>query len=137
MVKEPWFLSAIAECPDLFLLAGHMPVQRDNWPLVFNAIRTLHPTVPIVILGGHTHIRDCIQLDALSMSLESGRYMETLGFMSIKFSDASAGGNVTFKRRYLDPNRVTYEFHSGKKRFFDTIEGLSIKAGLKRRELST
>ena len=29
-----------------------MPVERDNWPLVHGAIRALHPTVPIVILGG-------------------------------------------------------------------------------------
>jgi len=28
-------------------------------PLVFNAIRAVHPTTPILILGGHTHIRDC------------------------------------------------------------------------------
>lgn len=84
-------------------------------PLVFNAIRAIHPLTPILILGGkhrlihetvvcsnndhigHTHIRDCrmlslvldwrmpwaqlclVQLDGRSMSLESGRYMETVG----------------------------------------------------------
>ncbi|KAJ7905761.1 5'-nucleotidase [Mycena olivaceomarginata] len=59
-------------------IAGHMPVSRDNceWPLVFNAIRAVHPLTPILILGGHSHIRDCVQLDGRSMSLESGRYME-------------------------------------------------------------
>ena len=59
-----------------------MPVQRDNWPAVFNAVRAVHPTTPILILGGHSHIRDCVQLDGRSMSLESGRYMETVGWMS-------------------------------------------------------
>ena len=77
MVKEQWvrrqafflssqhaklglqFADAIKDEPDLFLLAGHMPVQKDNWPLVFNAVRAIHPTTPIIILGGHTHIRDC------------------------------------------------------------------------------
>jgi hypothetical protein len=68
-------------------------------PLVFNAIRAVHPTTPILILGGHTHIRDCrkyrdrarcclyvsycmrytVQLDGRSIALESGRYMETVG----------------------------------------------------------
>jgi hypothetical protein len=28
-------------------------------PTVFDAIRAVHPTTPILILGGHTHIRDC------------------------------------------------------------------------------
>lgn len=77
MVKEQWvrvmcffspfilsliylqFSEAIAEEPDLFLLAGHMPVSNDSWPLVFDAIRAVHPNTPILIFGGHTHIRNC------------------------------------------------------------------------------
>ncbi|KAJ6623473.1 Metallo-dependent phosphatase-like protein [Mycena sp. CBHHK59/15] len=148
MVKEAWFATAIKEEPDLFLLAGHMPVARDNWPLVFNAIRAVHPLTPIVILGGHTHIRDCLQLDGRSMSLESGRYMETVGWMSAdlpapkghgrRHDDHGNGGasgsgnkNITFSRRYLDPNRVTYEYHTGRGNFsFDTVWGRSITKGL-------
>ncbi|KDQ13523.1 hypothetical protein BOTBODRAFT_160460 [Botryobasidium botryosum FD-172 SS1] len=84
MVNEPWFKSAIAEEPDFFLLVGHMPVAQDNWPLVFNAIRAVHPTTPIFIFGGHTHIRDCVQYDNRSMALESGRYMETVGQWSLR-----------------------------------------------------
>ncbi|KAG6869541.1 hypothetical protein C0995_002349, partial [Termitomyces sp. Mi166 len=116
MVKEQWFADAIEEEPDLFLLAGHMPVQRDNWPLVFNAIRAVHPYTPILIFGGHTHIRDCVQLDGRSMLLESGRYMETVGWMSAKLdghrhskNSKSKPKDIKFSRRYLDPNRVTYE----------------------------
>lgn len=29
---------------------------------MFDAIRAVHPTTPILILGGHTHIRDCGEL---------------------------------------------------------------------------
>ncbi|KAJ7097726.1 Metallo-dependent phosphatase-like protein [Mycena belliarum] len=151
MVKEAWFADAIKDEPDLFLLAGHMPVSRDKWPLVFNAIRTLHPTTPILILGGHTHIRDCLQLDGRSMSLESGRYMETVGWMSADLPAPKGHGhrhngedhgsghgpgthtkNITFTRRYLDPNRVTFEYHTGRGKFsFDTLWGRSITTGLK------
>ena len=64
------FAEAIKEEPDFFLLAGyvdpdplsitslmtefrHMPVARtDHWPTVFDAIRAVHPTTPIMILGG-------------------------------------------------------------------------------------
>ncbi|KAI0695211.1 Metallo-dependent phosphatase-like protein [Cerioporus squamosus] len=133
MVKEHWFAEAIKEEPDFFLLAGHMPVAKtDNWPTVFNAVRAVHPTTPILILGGHTHIRDCIQYDGRSMALESGRYMETVGWMSAKLDHKGSTKNITFSRRYLDPNRVTYEYHTGRGNFtFDTLTGKSITKGLK------
>ncbi|KAF5365960.1 hypothetical protein D9758_006656 [Tetrapyrgos nigripes] len=137
MVKEEWFLSAIEEEPDFFLLAGHMPVQKDNWPLVFNAVRAVHPETPIMIFGGHLHTRDCVQLDQNSMSLASGRYMETVGWMSANLSSSCdkkspSHSPVTFSRRYLDTNRVTYQFHSGTSNHtFDTPEGLGITKGLK------
>ncbi|KAI0741024.1 Metallo-dependent phosphatase-like protein [Earliella scabrosa] len=132
MVKEHWFAEAIKEEPDFFLLAGHMPVVKtDNWPTVFNAIRAVHPTTPILILGGHTHIRDCVQYDGRSMALESGRYMETVGWMSAKLDHRGSTKNITFSRRYLDPNRVTYEYHTGRGNFtFDTLHGRFITRGL-------
>ncbi|KAH9485630.1 Secreted protein [Psilocybe cubensis] len=131
MVKETWFAEAIKEEPDFFLLVGHMPIARDDWPLVFNAVRAVHPTTPILILGGHTHIRDCLQLDGRSMSLESGRYMETIGWLSAKLDKKGSKKNITFSRRYLDPNRVTFEFHTRKNSFnFDTLQGESITKGL-------
>ncbi|PPR00075.1 hypothetical protein CVT24_008977 [Panaeolus cyanescens] len=132
MVKESWFAEAIREEPDFFLLVGHMPIARDNWPLVFNAIRAVHPLTPILILGGHTHIRDCLQLDSRSMSLESGRYMETVGWLTADL-DHNKGSKkpIKFSRRYLDPNRVTYEFHTRKStKNFDTNNGKLISKGL-------
>ena len=64
-----------------------------------NAIRGVHPNTPILIFGGHSHIRDCGKcvdtndldcrpivffgllavLDGRTIALQSGRYMETLG----------------------------------------------------------
>ncbi|KAF7332694.1 hypothetical protein MKEN_00152600 [Mycena kentingensis (nom. inval.)] len=130
MVLEPWFLGAIEEEPQLFLLVGHMPIYGSGWPLVFDVIRARHPTTPILIFGGHLHIRDCLQLDGRSMSLASGRYMETVGWMSV---DLDEGGtdDLNFSRRYLDANRATYQFHSGKNESsFDTEQGKNITAGL-------
>ncbi|KAJ7852830.1 hypothetical protein B0H14DRAFT_2580767 [Mycena olivaceomarginata] len=82
MILKPWltrFINAIADEPDVFLWVGHMSVARDRWPIIFNAIRDVHPMTPILIFSGHLHVRDCLQLDRCSMSLASGRYMETLG----------------------------------------------------------
>ncbi|RDB25284.1 Uncharacterized protein PB2B2.06c [Hypsizygus marmoreus] len=132
MVKAPWFAEAIKEEPDVFLLAGNMPVTKDNWPVVFDAIRNVHTLTPIVILGGHAGIRDCLQLDARSMSLESGRNMETIGWLTAKLDDGKSNKNITFSRRYLDTNRVTYEYHTGlANSTFDTPKGISISSGLK------
>jgi len=131
MVKESWFLSAIKEAPDFFLLVGHMPVQRDNWPAVFNAVRAVHPTTPIIIFGGHTHIRDCVQLDGRSMSLESGRYMETVGWLSADLRGLKSNKNITFSRRYLDANDVTYAYHTHvPAKQASTPLGRSVDAGL-------
>ncbi|KAH7929593.1 hypothetical protein BV22DRAFT_123592 [Leucogyrophana mollusca] len=131
MVKEEWFAEAIAEEPDVFVLVGHMPVSYDNWPTVFDAVRAVHPLTPILIFG-HTHIRDCRQYDGRSMALESGRYMETIGWMSADL-DAAKGNanNISFTRRYMDQNRVTYEYHTQQSNStFDTAEGRSITYGL-------
>ncbi|KAH7909661.1 Metallo-dependent phosphatase-like protein [Hygrophoropsis aurantiaca] len=131
MVKEQWFTEAIAEEPDVFVLVGyHMPVSYDNWPTVFDAVRAVHPLTPILIFGGHTHIRDCRQYDGRSMALESGRYMETIGHADL---DAAKGNsnNISFTRRYMDQNRVTYEYHTQESNStFDTPEGRSITYGL-------
>jgi hypothetical protein len=129
-------MDAIKEEPCFFLLAGHMPVDKDSWPTVFSAIRAVHPTTPILIFGGHTHIRDCNQPDGRSMALESGRFMETVGWMSVKLDESkyrhgSSAKNLTFARRYLDPNRVTYEYHAGiSDSKFTTPTGASITKGL-------
>ncbi|KAG6899281.1 hypothetical protein C0993_011666 [Termitomyces sp. T159_Od127] len=75
-------------------------------PLVFNAIRALHPCTPIIILGA-------AKLDG-------------------KTKDSRDLKDIVFSRRYLDPNRVTYEYHTGiKNADFNTTSGMSITRGLK------
>ncbi|KAJ7681208.1 Metallo-dependent phosphatase-like protein [Mycena rosella] len=134
MILERWFTDAIADEPDLFLLVGHMPVARDRWPLVFDAIRKVHPTTPILIFGGHSHVRDCLQLDGRSMSLASGRYMETLGWMSLDL-DKDSTQSLNFSRRYLDANLVTYQYHTNRTNLtFGTAEGRNITEGLRKLE---
>ncbi|GAA5825830.1 hypothetical protein JCM11251_000017 [Rhodosporidiobolus azoricus] len=126
IAQQPWFLSAISSAPDFFLFAGHMSLRIEpdsEWSVLVRAIRQLHPTVPVLIFGGHHHIRDCVQEDPYSMSLAAGRYMETVGFMSVSgLGDASQP--PTFKRRYLDQNRNTYAYHTSPD--FDTPEGKNI-----------
>lgn len=110
MVKESWFLDAIKEAPSFFLLAGHMPVRNDDWPVVVNAIRAIHPSVPVVIAGGHTHIRDCYIYDDNAFGIESGRYLETIGWLS--FNTTKVNSSTPFSRSYIDANRRNYAYHA-------------------------
>ncbi|GAA5820908.1 hypothetical protein JCM3770_004862 [Rhodotorula araucariae] len=130
MVREPWFQSAIASAPDFFLLVGHMSLRTEpdaEWSAVVRAIREVHPTVPVLVFGGHHHVRDCIQEDAYSMSLAAGRYFETIGFMSVSGLNDSSTPPV-FRRRYIDQNRASYEYHVGT--HFDTAQGRRISSEL-------
>lgn len=91
-----------------------MPVSRDEWPDVVSAIRAVHSDVPILILGGHTHIRDCTTYDEHSVGLESGRYLETIGWLAANITQSSSSSNnLTFSRTYIDANRRNFAFHAG------------------------
>lgn len=87
MIQQPWFQNAVnfSQPIDLFLLTGHNPVRGSGSTLttIQKAIRKSRPNVPIQIFGGHTHIRDFAVYDSGSTGLESGRYCETLGFLSM------------------------------------------------------
>ncbi|GAA5919884.1 hypothetical protein JCM5296_004607, partial [Sporobolomyces johnsonii] len=127
MVKEKWFLDAVADRPDFFLLPGHMSIRIEpdsEWSAIVAAIRAVHPTTPVLVFGGHHHIRDCTQEDEYSMSLAAGRYMETIGWMSVSNLN-SATRPPKFARRYLDQNRNTYSYHAGLSDF-DVPQGKEI-----------
>ncbi|KAI1776001.1 Metallo-dependent phosphatase-like protein [Hypoxylon cercidicola] len=160
MVTQQWFLDAL-NCPepvDIFVVLGHNPARGGNtgstFPIVFDAIRAVHPDTPIQFLGGHSHIRDFAVFDSSSTSLESGRYCETLGWLSMSGFDATNSGfngimpgpagvpnptrkatqNSTspfvYSRRYLDWNRRTFEYHAATwyDQSFDYNNGLAATA---------
>jgi hypothetical protein len=95
---------------------------------------------PIQFFGGHSHVRDYRIFDPKSVALESGRYMETLGFMSI--GGLSTGGSETqvaksaelelkFARRYMDNNLFSFRHHSGKNdKTFPTSHGQDVTAAI-------
>lgn len=120
-VKEQWFQDAIrSRDVDLFLVAGHVPVRNSQeFDLIYKAIRDVQWDTPIVFFGGHTHIRDFRKFEKKAYGIESGRYMETLGFMSISGissgnkDDMSATASPEFKRLYIDNNLYSLHHHSG------------------------
>ena len=119
-VKEDWFQDAIrVRDIDLFLVIGHVPVRSPEYDAIFTAIRNVRWDTAVIFLGGHTHIRDYKQYDAMAVGLESGRYMETIGFQSVEGLPTSGRGGVqparapTFFRRYIDNNLFSFHHHTG------------------------
>lgn len=103
--------------------------------------------------SGHAHVRDCIRPDERSQVLASGRYLETLGFTSLRLPSSSssssasstsssdpdaksaipyAPGPLNITRRYLDTNLATYHFHSriSSASDFPTATGMEVQAQL-------
>ncbi|THW50966.1 hypothetical protein D6D21_01618 [Aureobasidium pullulans] len=139
-IKEKWFKEAIQDKDvDLFVVAGHVPVSDSHESdAIFKAIRSANWDTPIAFFGGHTHIRDYHKFDKIAYGLESGRYMETIGFMSIsglghekKNSDVAPLRTPEFKRRYIDNNLYSLYRHSGKNETtFPTDLGRNVSASI-------
>ncbi|OTA84953.1 hypothetical protein M434DRAFT_400273 [Hypoxylon sp. CO27-5] len=162
MVTQKWFLDVLnsTEPVDIFVVLGHNParpsVPTSTFPVVFDAIRAVRPDTPIQFIGGHTHIRDFAVYDSSSTALESGRYCETLGWLSMSGFDSKNSGFIgimpgpagvpnptrkatknstspfVYSRRYLDWNRRTFEFHAATwyDKQFDYNNGLSVTADI-------
>ncbi|KAJ3416155.1 hypothetical protein HDV05_002800 [Chytridiales sp. JEL 0842] len=114
-VQEPWFTNVLNTQPaDFYLLVGHVGLRQSRtgkalnveWQAAVDAIRKVHPTKPIVIFGGHNHARDYAIYGPNTYALAAGRFMETVGFLSLS-------KNGTVSRRYLNANVPTYNFHLG------------------------
>ncbi|KAL8867739.1 MAG: hypothetical protein Q9174_005466, partial [Haloplaca sp. 1 TL-2023] len=142
-VQQKWFIEAIHDREvDLFLVAGHVPLYSPEYDAIFKAIREVQWDTPIQFFAGHLHIRDYRKYDSLAFGIESGRYMETVGFMSITglrsggkptTKDSVAGGTTRatpkFSRRYIDNNLYSYHQHTGlNSSTFPTQHGLNVSA---------
>ena len=83
-VKTAWFQEAIKENDiDVFIIIGHVAPRSQEWKAVYTEIRKRHWDTPILFFSGHSHVRDFVQLDSKAVALQSGRYLETIGFLSI------------------------------------------------------
>ena len=140
-IKEKWFQEAIRDRDvDLFLVIGHVQLRSPEFASIFKAIREQQWDAPIQFFGGHTHIRDYAKYDNKAYALESGRYMETIGFQSI--SGLATGGKVDnaaphaariaspkFHRRYIDNNLFSFHHHTGlNETTFPTPHGHNVSA---------
>ncbi|KAF7924184.1 uncharacterized protein EAE97_010796 [Botrytis byssoidea] len=132
-IKEEWFQQAIREDADLFVVIGHVTLDGPEYKAIYKALRDQNWDTPIQFFGGHSHIRSYAKYDSKAYGIQSGRYMETVGWMSIEgikknekkkmsqgdhtssaqaTKDAERTG-MSFQRRYIDNNLFGYHFHTG------------------------
>jgi hypothetical protein len=141
-VKEPWFREAIREDVDIFVVIGHVDLRSPEYKAIYTAIRDHNWDTPIQFFGGHSHIRNFMSYDPNAYALESGRYMETIGWLAI--DGVSSGGkkdpkevraraSTTYKRRYIDNNLFGYYHHTGlNKSTFPTELGKNVSETIRR-----
>lgn len=118
MLREQWFVdlmqSDVAKTTDLWLLAGHMPLdgEEDEWNVLVSELRQWDSigNKTIVALAGHTHIRNCRQIDERTIVLQSGRFHETAGFVAV---NVSSDAIPAFSRKYIDLNPRNLAHHVG------------------------
>lgn len=128
MILEAWFQSVLQNETgdvDLIVVIGHTPIRNSTgfeYDLVLSAIRKHLPTIPVQFFGGHSHIRDFRKYDEIAYGIESGRYLETIGWLNMDLKPFKVG------RRYIDNNLGSYQFHVevDTKQEFDTQEGKTI-----------
>ncbi|KAJ5286623.1 hypothetical protein N7478_002309 [Penicillium angulare] len=90
MIEESWFKDALKRDDiDLFVLIGHNPVKpgipksESSFPLLMDTIRKARPSIPVQGFGGHTHRRDFHIYDPMSSAIESGKYCDTVGWVTL------------------------------------------------------
>lgn len=116
-IKEQWFQDAIREKADVFVVIGHIGLRMTEIRQIYTEIRKQNWFTPIAIFAGHAHVRDAVQLDAKAFGIASGRYFETIGWLSVdgftkKAEDATTQA-VSFNRRYIDNNLLGLYHHTG------------------------
>ncbi|PHH64716.1 hypothetical protein CDD80_1091 [Ophiocordyceps camponoti-rufipedis] len=116
-ISQPWFQQAMREKPDVFVVAAHIGVRMPELRTIFTALRKQNWHIPILFFGGHAHVRDAVRFDTLSVALASGRYLETIGWMSVDNlrpkDSSSVSSAVTISRKYLDNNLLGMYYHTG------------------------
>ena len=100
---------------------GHTTLRTHEYGTLLSSIRSYLPNTPVLFFGGHSHIRDFRKFDENAYGIQSGRYLESIGFVSMELGE----GNVSVERRYVDNNVDSYKFHANISAIeeFQTSEG--------------
>ncbi|SCU78893.1 LADA_0A08394g1_1 [Lachancea dasiensis] len=114
--EEDWFQNVVRQFPaekvDVVVVFGHLPItdpEDREINQVHTKLREIYPQTVIQYFGGHSHIRDFAVFDDRATGIQSGRFAETVGFVSI---DQVGDGTPNFSRRYVDFSKNSFSQHA-------------------------
>lgn len=88
VVKETWFIKAVMEDVRLIILVGHMDHNMDEAKTVLTAINELRTDVPVVLLGGHTHLlQSLVDKEKYIIKTQALCYFNLIGIVEIDLGD--------------------------------------------------
>lgn len=166
-VEEDWFKDVLRDFPenevDILVVFGHIPVthQWKELGVLHNVLRKNYPSIKIQYFGGHSHIRDFAVYDENLTGMQSGRFCETVGWVSVNtttpnskslpgaeevdnlskenyqsvigLSPDRSAAKQSFSRSYIDFNLASFYHHSRTgPSTFSTEKGLSISSEIKK-----
>lgn len=97
----------VGEGVDAVVMLAHMDWDHDDITLFSNAVRARFPHMPIAFLAGHTHYRRFNQRDSRAISMESGNYFNTIGWVSFDKSPIDSSTPMNPWWRMIDANKAT------------------------------
>jgi 2',3'-cyclic-nucleotide 2'-phosphodiesterase (5'-nucleotidase family) len=111
VVQQSWFVEILSSPPETYesiVVLAHMDCVDPLVTVILRAIRrhVQDPTLPVLFVTGHSHRRAFARLDDHAASLEAGRFLDTIGWMSFSLPRQHNESTV-FDYRYLDANQQT------------------------------
>lgn len=119
VVHQEWFKVALTQNHyDAILIMAHMDCVDPLVSVILNATRAIvGENMPIQFVTGHSHRRAYEVLDSAASSMEAGRFLDTVGFVSFPRSHSyiaaqtKAGGhNLTalslFQHEFIDASKA-------------------------------
>lgn len=140
VIREQWFLNILKRYPsedvDIIIIVAHMPITHDWDELqeLHHFLRLHYPSSKIQYFGGHSHIRDFTVLDDALTGLQSGRFCETVGWLSIDLQnnslfDIEKNLKDIYSRTYIDFSVKSFLHHANISSLqdFQTPSGIAVR----------
>ncbi|KAH7823103.1 putative 5' nucleotidase family protein [Monocercomonoides exilis] len=143
-LKESFFNEAFA-IPNvkLIICLCHIDTTNPEVELIRKFMKKNKPSVPVVMLTGHSHKKRTFVPSTSDYEMESDHYSRCLGLLNFVLPDALLNGNVTnadslnitYKQQFLTTNVAQMQASAGIRNSsqWDTPTGLAIKAELKKK----
>ena len=132
-VQEEWFRNVLQQTDqyDAIVVLAHMDCQD---PLVTNVLLPSIRSVVgldtvILFLTGHTHRRCFVQLDDSAVSLEAGRFLDTIGIVQFRIQGQygrRSKGPIVFQHEFINATRHDLQRVLGPHIPLDTNAGMAL-----------